>query len=190
MHIYHIQRTTEFVSNASKRKVNLCVPFESTPNSIFMSIRAQSLVAHAFSSTSNTTIVVRRMMSTSSCPIVSPFTLNCADTICSSDHCGSWFASSYQRSHNEIRNMMKYNTMSIFNTFISGTRVERCIPIWSRQIFKMPSLQSCIPHWPSFAITADANLLLQSKPHYSYQTAARNYFTLYFVKHSKYKKNI
>lgn len=108
------------------------VPFESIPNSIFMSMRAQSLAAHAFSSTSNMTSAVRRMISTSSCPIISPFNLNCADTICSSDHCGSWFASSY-KSHNDTRKTLPHTRSMLYN-FILEIRVIKNTPIQSAHI--------------------------------------------------------
>lgn len=87
----YLNTSTDF---ASKRNVHP----EPTPNWILKSIRVQSLLAHAFSGTSNT-VIVHYIMFTSSCPIVSPLKLNCANTICSSDHSELWFASSYNRSH-------------------------------------------------------------------------------------------
>lgn len=70
------------------------LPSESTPNSIFMSTRAQLLEAHARSNTSKTVIAVLLISSTSCRVIKTLFGLNFADMICSSDHCGSWLASS------------------------------------------------------------------------------------------------
>jgi hypothetical protein len=105
-----------------------------------MSMRAQSLAAHAFSSTSNTTSAVRRMISTSSCPIVSPLNLNCADTICSSDHCGSWFASSYN-SHTMTPERLYHIQKSILYTFILEMRVTKHTPAWSAHIIQTHSLQ-------------------------------------------------
>lgn len=59
-----------------------------------MSTRVQFWVAHAFSKISKMATVLLLMMSTSQRPIVKPASSKAAANSCSSDHCGSLFASS------------------------------------------------------------------------------------------------
>lgn len=92
----------------------------STPNSIFMSISVQSWVAHARSRISNTAIVVFDRISSSTAPIVTSASVMPAARICSSDHCGSWLASSWNVS---INNHQLYN-------FVSQTKAPKTSTWW------------------------------------------------------------
>ena len=93
----HNTKTDEHDIAADAEMIVNALDKTSTPNSIFMSIRLQSCVDQARSRISNTATVVLHRTSSSTDPIVTPARVMPAARIWSSDHCGSWFASSWQQ---------------------------------------------------------------------------------------------